>query len=238
MLPVTLAPEPATFDDRVRQPGHLALHERIGATPPRPRIAGRPCKRALAPDGNPITRFEDLTRAHIPPYWTRAIPDLMTAYHRICHYACFAIHEITGAASVDHMIPLSDAWDRIYEWDNFRLACTTLNARKSDLREVLDPFEIGDTWFRMDFRRFRLHPGHDLPPEITARIDDTITRLKLNAGFLCTRRQKDYTRYRDGRIDFDTLLEESPLVARELTRDPERLHPQDAHRATTPPATP
>lgn len=233
MLPVTLAPEPASFDERVRQCGVLAIHERIGVTPPRPRNAGRACERATTKDGALIDRAEDLERRHFPPYWTRALDDLVEAYDHICSYSCFAIHEVTGARSVDHMIPLSDDSTRVYEWDNYRLAATALNARKSDFRDVLDPFEVGDDWFRMDFVRFKLWPGPSLADPQRARVADTIGRLGLNRKKLRERRRKDYRRYVEGRIGFDILTQESPLVAREVTRAG-KLRPADQPEASSP----
>lgn len=227
MLRVTAAPEPPTFDDRVRQPGVLAIHERTGRPPPIPRRTGNPCERATTSVGQPIDRPEDLERRHFPPYWTRALDDLFDSYHRVCSYSCFAIHEITGARSVDHMIPLSDAWDRVYEWGNYRLAATTLNARKQAFRDVLDPFEVGDDWFHMEFVRFGLGPNLSLPEAIRERITTTIDRLKLNGDKHRRRRQKDFTRYERGEITLAILIEESPLVARETTRTG-RLHPTDA----------
>lgn len=235
MLRVTPAAEPATFDEQTRQPGLLAIHERLGRTPPTPRRAGRACERATTPAGQPIERPEDLERHHFPPYWTRALDDLFLAYHRVCSYSCFAIHEVTGARSVDHMIPLSDAWDRVYEWANYRLAATTLNARKRDFRDVLDPFEVGDDWFHMEFVRFNLAPDPTLPEAIRQRITDTIKRLKLNGDKHRKRREKDFTRYCAGDISLAVLCEESPLVARETIRTG-RVNPADA--ATLRPAAP
>lgn len=216
MLPVTPADEPDDFDDRVRRPGLLAISERIGTPPPEPRTAGRPCERAVDTEDRPIERPEHLRRAHFPPYWTRAIDDLMAAYRRICSYSCFAIHPVTGAASVDHMVPVSHDWQRVYEWSNYRLAAKDLNARKGDFVDVLDPFDVAAGWFRMDFVRFELHPGPGVDPGVGERIRDTIARLRLNTRKLRERRRLDYVRYREGRVDFPTLVEESPLVAREV----------------------
>ena len=107
MIKVVPAPESATFDSKVRQPG----------------------LRALARKGK------------IRPYWTRALDDLMAAYHEICAYSCFRIHPITGARSADHFAPKPKDRDNIYEWSNYRLVCSRLNSSKRDFGDVLDPFE-------------------------------------------------------------------------------------------------
>ena len=35
---------------------------------------------------------------------------------------------ISTDASVDHFVPKSRRWDLVYEWSNYRLACTTMNS--------------------------------------------------------------------------------------------------------------
>lgn len=222
MIRVTVAPEPERFDARVRKPGVLALHERVGRPPPIPRTAGRPCERIES-----IESFEDLSPEHFPPYWTEALDDLMSAYRRVCAYCCFAIHPITGARSVDHMIPKSERWDRVYEWGNYRLSAGRLNARKNDYQEVIDPFEVGDDWFEMEFVAFQLRPPGHLPAAIRECVQTTITRLGLNDHMMCSARESDYTDYDTGEISFAVLTRESPLVAREVIRTG-RLRPEDA----------
>ena len=49
------------------------------------------------------------------------------------------------------MVARSMRWDQVYEWRNYRLACSLMNARKGAVASVLDPFEIEDGWFAIEF---------------------------------------------------------------------------------------
>ena len=170
MIHVEPAPEPARFHDEVRVPGLRAVAEMVGKPPPYPRTKGRPYARrsrmVVQPDGSktdePITREEDLPSSELHPYWTTSLDDLMAAYDEVCAYSCFRIHRVTGARSVDHFAPRSRAWNTVYEWSNYRLACSRLNARKRDFTDVLDPFEVQTGWFRLELVGFQLLPAVDL----------------------------------------------------------------------------
>ena len=154
MIPVAVADEPETFDAKVRQPGLRAMDELAGKLPAR--SAGRPFNQvADSKEAIPPGRF--------PPYWRSAIDDLVEKYHRICAYLCVYIPRGVGAPSVDHMIPKSMRWDRVYEWNNYRLACALMNARKGSVDQVMDPFEVEDGWFTLELYEFQVVPGVGLP---------------------------------------------------------------------------
>ncbi|MEX1362238.1 MAG: hypothetical protein AB1Z98_03885 [Nannocystaceae bacterium] len=220
MIGVEPAEEPPSFEERVRVPGNRALAEKVGERPPVPRTKGRPFKKIAS-------RREDIPPDELPSYWTRALDDLMVRYHHVCAYACFRIHPVTGARSVDHMAPKSRAWDRVYEWSNYRLACSLLNARKRDFSDVLDPFEVRDGWFELELFGFQVRPAVDLDAELSTRIDHTIERLQLNDDAFLRARERDVRNYQEGWVSLEVLCEESPFVARELRRQ-NRLRPADA----------
>jgi 5-methylcytosine-specific restriction endonuclease McrA len=148
MIRVHLAPEPSTFDAEVRQPGLNALAELVGEPsrvrtgPKRPKIADR---------------REDIRSKDFPTYWREALPDLLTAYHRICAYTALYIHRITGAQSVDHMAAKSSHWRDVYEWNNYRLACARVNSRKG-VKSPLDPLRDRGRLVRARARRLSGHP--------------------------------------------------------------------------------
>ncbi len=192
MIKVVPAPESATFDSKVRQPG----------------------LRALARKGK------------IRPYWTRALDDLMAAYHEICAYSCFRIHPITGARSADHFAPKPKDRDNIYEWSNYRLVCSRLNSSKRDFGDVLDPFEIEDGWFQLELLGYRVKPSPALDASKRTQVQDTITRLKLNAPLFYNERIKVAEQYLSGDISLRILEENAPFVAKELRRQG-KLLPHD-----------
>jgi len=214
----------------VRDPGLIAIAEMVGKPTHKPRPGGQPFRQRTrnveSADGSvervPVTEEADLPPSEFPTYWTRILDDLMREYHETCAYSCFKIHKVTGARSVDHVAPKSRAWDRVYEWSNYRLVCSLMNARKADFTDVLDPFEIENGWFRLELVGFQLKPAKELPEDRKQEIRDTIGRLGLNDSIFWTSRERDAERYWDGDYSLEVLREESPLVAMELERQ-ERL---------------
>ncbi len=216
MIRVNPAPEPPHFDERVRKPGLRAIAEMVGEKPPR--RGGRRFR--------PVAkRREEIPPDGFPPYWTKALDDLMTAYDRICAYSCFRIHPVTGSRSVDHMAPKSRSHDKVYEWLNDRLASSLLNSRKREFGDVLDPFDVVDGWFQLELLGFQVIPAPDLPARIRTRVKETIERLGLDD--FRTSRERDAERYSARGISLIVLTEESPFVARELRRQG-RLNEGDA----------
>ncbi len=209
MIEVVLAAAPPNFDAVVRQPGLRAIAEMVGKVPAYPRTGGRPFKKLA-------NREEDIPSDDFPTYWTLALHDLMSGYHRICAYSCFRIHPVTGGRSVDHMAAKSRAWNKVYEWSNYRLACSRLNARKRDFGDVLDPVEIRDGWFEIELVGFQVKPAEGLIEGIRDSVQDTIDRLGLND--FCGDRERDAENYWAGEISLRVLTEESPFVAKELRR--------------------
>lgn len=100
MIPVSPEPEPAVFDEKVRQPGKEYLRTR--------------------PDEK--TDFQ--------PYWQRIEKELWEAYSGVCAYFSIYFELVSGASSVDHFIPKSQVKELVYEWSNYRLACLGANRKK------------------------------------------------------------------------------------------------------------
>ena len=208
MIRVEPEGEPERFDETVRQPGLRAIAELVGEEG-LPARRGRPRKVvAQTRDAIPADKF--------PAVWTQALPDLMAAYGRLCAYICIYIERVTGGGSVDHMLPKSYAWQDIYEWHNYRLACTLMNARKNNYHDVLDPFEVEDGWFRLELVSYQVIPGEGLDPMIEARVLATIERLKLNDHYCLKVREEYATALFDGDITLDYLRRRAPFLAREI----------------------
>ncbi len=210
MIRVELAQKPVNFDTKVREPGLRAIAEMVGE-PNLPKRRGR--KReviAESRDAIPADKF--------PAYWTEALSELLDAYGRICAYMSFYIERVTGAASVDHMLPKSLNWNEVYEWGNYRLACSLMNSRKNDYRDVLDPFEIEDAWFRIELVGYQVIPANDLSAEIEERVQATIDRLKLN-DYECLKLREEYVdAFQKNDISFNRLRQRAPFLAREILR--------------------
>lgn len=220
MIPVIPAPEPTTFDARVRQPGLSAIDELVGR-PPRLVRPGRGRKQLLI-DGSPITREDQIPARAFPDFWTRILPELHAAYKGLCAYLAVYIERVTGARSVDHMVPKSRSWTVVYEWTNYRLACSWMNAHKNDAPDVLDPFLIGDDWFQLELVGFQVLPGATLSLAVRRQVQETIDRLDLN-DHECRKLRTAYAEaYSTGDISWTYLVRRAPFVARELDRQGQR----------------
>lgn len=208
MIPVRPAAEPPAFDADVRQPGLRAVAELAGETPVR--AAGRRYQQVAE-------SREEIPAGAFPPYWREALDDLLESYDRICSYLCLYIPRGTGAPSVDHMVAKSRRWDQVYEWRNYRLACSEMNARKG-VASVLDPFEIEDGWFALELVGFQVVPGAGLAADDLAAVKATIECLRLSDQSCCDARAEYADCYRKGEIRIDYLTRHAPFVARELRR--------------------
>jgi hypothetical protein len=227
VIRVVLAPKPPHFDATVRTPGLRAVHEMCGMPlpPELKRTGGRaynqrtkkhpadPTQRVL------ITDPADLPGDELPDKWCAIIPDLMRAYSYICAYCCERIRA-AASPSVDHLIPKSRAWDKAYEWDNYRLAALKLNAFKGDDPEVIDPFEVQPGWFalELDFGQIKPGPVAEADPALKARVKKTITRLKLDSEAMDEDRMGDARDYWSRELGWARVQRDMPFLAAELRR--------------------
>ncbi|MBA4065649.1 MAG: hypothetical protein C0501_18420 [Isosphaera sp.] len=192
MIRVAPQPQPAHFVADVETPG----------------------KRFLAKVSRPSAKE---WRAHA--YWTKVIPDMYAAYGGICHFSCHWIPRDTGSITIEHFKPKSKFPKLAYEWANFRLMCGTLNGRKKDFEDVLDPFAIDDDMFTIHFPSLLVKPTAGLTPAAAQKVRATIDRLRLNDDGTCLHGREHYVRaYCESDISFEFLKRKAPFVARELEK--------------------
>ena len=209
MIRVEPAPEPEVFDALVRQPGLNAIALRVGEEALLPRRGPRIVK--------VVDRREDLESKHFPPYWRDVTENLCEAYHRICAYACLRIARLTGTATVDHFAAISQSWDKVYEWSNYRLACSFMNGRKTDLGTVMDPFAVEDGFFALDLTVLKVVPGPNAGHH-REKIEETIGRLGLDGADYKGALEDLWEDYFHGEITFQNLERHAPFLAREMRR--------------------
>lgn len=160
----------------------------------------------------------------MPALWCRCLDQLWSAYGGVCSYLCVRIARGTGAKTVEHLAPKSKKPGLAYEWSNFRLVCSLMNARKGVFEDVLDPFEVQDGWFILELSSLEVLPAPELKPSVRRRVLDTINRLRLNDKECLKARSELYDEYikhvsnREEGLTFELLRKWSPFVARELER--------------------
>jgi len=192
MMHVERQPEPLDFDSMVRKKGERFL------------------KRTPMPTG-------EQWRSH--DYWTGVKAKLHEAYSGICNFSCHWIPYDTGSRTVEHFRPKSKYPQQAYEWSNFRLVCGTLNGRKGDYEDVLDPFTIADGTFILEFPSLLVKPSKSLDDATAVLARSTIARLQLNDDGTCLKGRERYVkRYCLDEIDFPFMVSEAPFIASELRR--------------------
>jgi hypothetical protein len=132
--------------------------------------------------------------------------------HRACH----------GEPHGRSRRPEVQAWDKVYEWSNYRLACSLINSKKNALDLALDPFTIDAGLFALEFVEFQVKVGPAANGPIGERVLETIKILGLNMKECCDARQEYVESYEDGPgnggIDLPYLERRAPFVAHELRR--------------------
>jgi hypothetical protein len=210
MIPVIRAEEPASFESKVRQRGLDAIAELVGEAPGRSR-RGPKRKRTFASRSRiPATAF--------PEFWRDALPELRDAYGNLCAYLALYIHHATGSASVDHFVPKATDWRLVYEWSNYRLCSSLINANKSDRAIELDPFAIETGLFALEFTEFQVKPGPAARGPMVDVVTTTITDLGLNHRDCRKAREAYVEDYRVGGIELVRLERHAPFIAHELRR--------------------
>ena len=211
MIPVVLAAEPKSFDKTVRQPGLAAIDELIGR-PPRVKHRGKRRKKVADTESKiPADKF--------PPIWRKCMDDMMLLYEQRCAYLAMFIED-TGNPTVDHVIPKSFAWEKVYEWSNYRLCTSIVNSKKGELLQLLDPIDAKFGWFEIDLASYRVQRGANAPKAHHAKIDATLPLLNLRD--CCMQRMRYVEDYRLGSgnkgIDLAYLEHRAPFIAAELRR--------------------
>lgn len=195
MIPVAAQPEPAAFDAEVRQKGLAHLRKK-----------GFPL-------GQPLP-----LKAEIEPYWRACLTDLHKAYGGVCAYLCVFFERIVGGASVDHFIAKSATAGLAYEWSNYRLACSTMNSRKREFSDVLDPFSLAPDHFHLQLSTGRIYPNPGLQAMPMRLVEQAIERLGLDDPPCRELRARWYQEYLEHGLPSAYLRSKSPFVWTEAHR--------------------
>jgi len=192
VIPVQLQPEPADFEVKVRTKGVNFLNK-----VPQPKTWNN------------------------RDYWRESLDDLYQVYGRVCAYSAQWIPRTEGSPTVDHFIPKSEEPKLAYEWNNFRLACLKLNARKRDFLDVIDPFALPSLdCFILDFPSLLIQPNPHLLEPLKGRVISTIERLKFNKDDNCVQGRLDWLMpYCQKEYPFDYLRRKAPFIAYEIERE-------------------
>lgn len=211
MIRVTPAQEPPEFDTLVRERGRNAIAELVGEPPSHPRKGRR--RRKVA------ERREEIPGQAFPPYWCDVLPHMRRSYHELCAYLAMRLYPATGAGTIDHFVPKSESWEKVYEWSNYRLSCALVNGWKGSRSLPFDPFSLPDNLCALEFVTFQVTTGSAAGGGVEAVVDEMInSTLRLNE-LPCRRlRQAYFDDYVSGNLSLAILERDAPFIARELRR--------------------
>lgn len=195
MIPVAAQPEPAAFNAEVRQKGLAHLNKK-----------GFPLDQPLPP------------KANIEPYWRACLTDLHKTHGGVCAYLGVFFERVMGGGSVDHFIAKSANAGLAYEWSNYRLACSTMNSRKREYSDVLDPFFLAHDLFRLQLSTGHIYPNPDLDVVPMRLVEETIERLGLDDPQCRELRARWYQDYLEHHLPTNYLKDKSPFVWFEANR--------------------
>ena len=170
----------------------------------------QPGARFLADNPNPTSK--DFKSKN---FWSRASKPLHHAYSGICAYTAMYIMD----GSVDHYLPKVGNPLEAYEWRNFRLANPKVNNSKGDSIGVIDPFVVGDDWFRIDLPSCLIVPHPTLAKAVRISVNSTINILGLNREDTFVDERSDILQtYGRDEVSLDFLERRYPFLAREVVR--------------------
>lgn len=195
MIPVSLQPEPADFDTKVRKKGLKWLR-----------------------DNNILLNKPPPETKKLPNYWTYSNKQLWETYSRTCAYLAIQFEWTTGAASTDHFVPKSRNAGAAYEWSNYRLSCLGPNRNKSNFEDILDPIGLAPYTFVLNFSDGCIYPNTNLDPDMKKKAQETIARLKLDSPENNEMRARHYQEYAKGECTLNYIKKWSPFVYSEIVR--------------------
>lgn len=186
MIPVKRVEEPPEFEQRTRMPGHAWLQAK-----------------------------DYLHRSRPHDFWSWCAEPLREAFHERCGWLAMYIAD----GHVEHFVSWNeckhDEPQLAYEWSNYRYILPRLNSRKQHRPGLLDPFEVGSGWFRVELPSLLLVCTEVIPPPLRARAQQTIDDLGLvGRGDSRVRRLRRgwLQQYRHNRLSLTGLSDVAPLV--------------------------
>ena len=123
-----------------------------------------------------------------------------------------------GSDTVEHFLPKSSYPDLAYEWTNYRLVCSRLNARKGNFEDVVDPFDVIPGMFNLHFPSLNVITGSNLTGPQQNLAESTIRRLRLNDSRSIDTRQEYVKSYIGGHISATYIRHKAPFLMSELAR--------------------
>lgn len=195
MIRIVKQPPPSHYFNLVRNPGRAFI------------------KRHPNPTANEFARHS---------FWREIHDYLYQINNGICAYCSSWTPRSSLSSddhtSVDHFIPKSFAPYLAYEWSNYRLCRARINQRKGNSLKIIDPFQVVNGWFQIDFTTFQIIAGDAVSIYVKNRIDTTINILDLNDTIYIDERVEVIRQYCLSKVTITDLKLLYPFIASEIIR--------------------
>ncbi len=149
-------------------------------------------------------------------YWTQFRHQLADGFLNLCGYGAMW----SSAGTVDHYLSWKKHPELTYAWENYRFVEGWLNQSKQTADErVLDPYEVGESWFEVLLPSLQLVVTENIPAEHRARAEHTLLRLHLRDDERILRQRRAWLRlYEEAEISLDGLAKVAPLIAAAVSK--------------------
>jgi hypothetical protein len=152
-----------------------------------------------------------------PDYWSPFRFELAKGFSERCGYGAMWI----SSGTVDHHVSVHEDVSLAYEWDNYRYVEAWINSSKNrkEAAAVLDPFEVGEGWFRIELPSLQLTLTDRIPPEFQARAERTISSLPIQHDERILRTRRAWLEMYEQGAPLHLIQGKAPLIAEAIERE-------------------
>jgi hypothetical protein len=150
-------------------------------------------------------------------YWSRFRLALAEGFSNRCGYGAMWI----SSGTVDHHVSVHEDPALAYEWSNFRYVEGWINSSKSRkaAAKILDPFEVGEGWFRIELPSLQLVLADSVPSKYRAKAEYTLKALPIQHDERILRTRREWLRMYEQGAPLSIIREKAPLIADAIVRE-------------------
>lgn len=144
--------------------------------------------------------------------WTPFRTQLADGFSNRCAFGAMYI----PSGTVDHFVSWKEDNSLAYEWTNFRYVEGWVNSSKNkkEASLFLDPFVVGEGWFKILLPSMQLVATDLIPEEFKDLAKSTLNSLPIRDDERTLRvRREWYRMYDEGELTLEGLRKKAPLIA-------------------------
>lgn len=152
-----------------------------------------------------------------PDYWSPFRFSLAQGFSERCGYGAMWI----SSGTVDHHVSVHEDVSLAYEWSNYRYVEAWINSSKNrtEASALLDPFEVGEGWFRVELPSLQLVLTDKVPLEFRAKAERTLVSLPIQHDERILRNRRAWLEVYEQGAPLEIIREKAPLIAEAIERE-------------------